>query len=458
MVNGVGLTMGEEFADIDFNSVRLEKRFIKTMGTLAGQPEKSIWSCSENRAEAKAIYRLLGNDGLDREEIMRTHREATVRRMIKSKQTILAVQDTTSLNYNNQEKMEGIGYISDKTLGVNIHSCLAVTADGLTLGLLDQTSYNREQAKDDSRTHDSKKTRELEEKESYRWVQTFETSTADLPEGVKVITVCDREGDMYELLDAVESKGHFFLIRVAQNRMTTDNRRILDEIRKKRCMGRIELPLPRDSRNNVKERNGTLQIRYDRFDIKRPKILNKNKALQASIEVWVVYAKEENPPKGLEPIEWFLLTNEPIENVETAYERVCYYAHRWKIERFHYVLKSGCKVEKLQERNMNKTTLLVLMYSIIAVLILNLTYIARIHPNVSCTVFFEEDEWQVLYCAANKTKKVPQKPYSIQEAVTYLGWLGGPKTAPSDGPPGVKTIWVGLDKLNTLLVHREWLV
>ena len=186
--------MEGEFAELNFNSRRLEKRFIQTMETLAGQPEKSIWSCSGNRAEAKAIYRLLSNDGLIREEILQTHREATIRRIIESERVVLAVQDTTSLNYNSRQKMEGIGYISDKTLGVNIHSCLAVTTDGLSLGLLDQFSYNREQAKDDSRTHDSKKTRALEEKESCRWVETFETSTAELPEGVRVITVCDREG------------------------------------------------------------------------------------------------------------------------------------------------------------------------------------------------------------------------------------------------------------------------
>jgi len=454
----VGLNIGEEFTDIDFNSIRLEKRFIKTMETLAGQPDKSIWSCSENRAEAKAIYRLLGNDGLRREEVLRTHREATIKRMIESKQTILAAQDTTSLNYNTREKMEGIGYISDKTLGVNIHSCIAVTTDGLVLGLLAQSSYNREQAKDDSRTHESKKVRSLEEKESYRWVETFETSTADLPEDVKVITVCDREGDMYELLDAVEAKKQLFLIRVAQNRITVDNQKILDMIREKPCIGRVEITIPRDSRKNVKERIGTLQIRCDRFDIKRPSILNKVKTLKNSIEVWVIHAKEENPPDGVEPIEWFLMTNEPVENFESAYERVCYYTHRWKIERFHFVLKSGCTVEKLQERSMDRTTLLVLMYSVIAVLILNITYIARIHPELSCTVFFEEDEWKVLYCAANKTKEAPQNPYSIQEAVTYLGWLGGPKGAPSDGLPGVKTIWIGLDKLNTLLVYKEWLV
>jgi hypothetical protein len=146
-----------------------------------------------------------------------------------------------------------------------------------------------------------------------------------------------------------------------------------------------------------------------------------------------------------------------VETAEAAYERVYYYTQRWKIGRFHYVLKSGCAVEKLQERSMDKTTLLVLMYSVIAVMVMNMTYIARIHPKEPCTVFFEEDEWKVLYCAANKMKKAPGKPYSIEEAVRYLGWLGGPRGAPSDGPPGVKTVWTGLITLNILLAYREWL-
>jgi hypothetical protein len=169
--------MKEEFAGLDCNSSRLEKRFIRTMETLSKQPDKSIWFCSENRAEAKAIYWMLSNESLDREEVLRVHREATVKRMVECGKTVLAIQDTTSLNYNTHEKTEGIGYISDKTLGVNIHTCLAVTTDGLTLGILDQMSYNREEAKDNSRSHDSKKTRVLEENESFRWVKTLETST-----------------------------------------------------------------------------------------------------------------------------------------------------------------------------------------------------------------------------------------------------------------------------------------
>jgi hypothetical protein len=130
---------------------------------------------------------------------------------------------------------------------------------------------------------------------------------------------------------------------------------------------------------------------------------------------------------------------------------------RWKIERFHYVLKSGCAIEKLQERSIDKTMTLILMYSIIAVTILNMAYAARLMPCLPCSLLLEKDEWKLLYCMANETGKEPKKPYVIKESVDYLGWPGGPKRAPSDGPPGVKTIWIGLMKLHILLAYREYL-
>jgi hypothetical protein len=378
--------------------------------------------------------------------------------MVQSGTTILAIQDTTSLNYNTQEKMEGIGYISEKTLGVNIHSCVATTADGLMLGVLAQSSYNRAQPSDTSRTRDSKKTRLLQEKESYRWVQTLGSSTEALPESVHVVTVCDREGDMYELFDEAAQEGQPFLIRIAKNRNTGENGKLLDGIREKPCMGKATAMIPRSSHTGVKEREAILEIRYECFQIRRPQILNKIKKLKSVQEATVIYVQEEQQDESIEPIEWYLLTNEPVGSVEAAYEKVRWYKQRWKIEQFHHVLKSGCKVEKLQERRMDKTTLLVLMYSIVAAAIMNITYIGRIHPELPCSVCFERDEWELLYCTGNKTKIPPENPYPIADAVRYLSWLGGPKRAPSDGPPGVKTIWIGLDKLNTLLAYREWMV
>jgi hypothetical protein len=280
--------MAEEFAVLDFHSIRLEDRFVRTMETLTQQPDKSIWEASENRAEAKAICRMLSNESFDREEIVRAHREATLRRMAGYGGTILAVQDTTGVNYNTRLKTEGIGYISDKTLGVNIHSCLAVTGDGLALGLLDQSSHNRPEPKDDTRSHESKKVRPIEEKESFRWLEALERSAQDIPEGVKVITVCDREGDMCELFCKTETLRQPFLTRAVQNRMTVENKRILDETRKKRRQGRVGATIPRDSRSGIPEREAVLQLRYAPFAIKKPHILNPIKTLSESLAVNVV--------------------------------------------------------------------------------------------------------------------------------------------------------------------------
>jgi hypothetical protein len=121
------------------------------------------------------------------------------------------------------------------------------------------------------------------------------------------------------------------------------------------------------------------------------------------------------------------------------------------------VLKSGCAIEKLQERSIDKTVTLILMYSIIAVMILNMMYRGRLKPETPCSALLGPDERKLLYCIVNKTKEEPKKAYTMKEAVEYLGWLGGPKRAPSDGPPGVKTIWIGLMKLYILLAYREYL-
>jgi hypothetical protein len=125
-----------------------------------------------------------GNGGFDREEIIRVRREAAIRRMAEYGGTIPAVQDTAGVNCNTRLKTEGTGYISDKTPGVNVHSCLAVAAGGLVLEVLDQSSCSRPEAKDEPASHDSKKVRPTEEKESYRWLETLERSTADIPEGI----------------------------------------------------------------------------------------------------------------------------------------------------------------------------------------------------------------------------------------------------------------------------------
>ena len=159
---GKSFEIRAEFEGIDFGSKRLEERFKKTMEKISKEPEKSIWLASGNRNEAKAAYRMLGNEKLNDDEILRTTRESTINRICESgSEVILAVQDTMKVNYEKHEKTDGIGWIGDKTLGVNIHSCVAVTPNGLTLGLLSQSSWTREIRNDTSANHDQKKGRAI---------------------------------------------------------------------------------------------------------------------------------------------------------------------------------------------------------------------------------------------------------------------------------------------------------
>jgi len=441
-----------EFAGIDFGSKRLEERFVKTMENLSKEPDKSIWLASGNRSEAKATYRMLSNEKLKDEEILRQTVESTNGRITESGcKVILAVQDTMLVPYDGHEKTEGIGWISDKTLGVNVHSCIAVTPEGLVFGLLYQSSWTRGIRSDTSSGKDKKRERPIEEKESYRWLETMGASAKNIPEGIKVIHICDREGDMYELYELAEKSGQSFVIRIVQNRATISGEMIIEGTKRSDSLGSMEVKIPRNSHKNQREREATLSIRAKTFEVKKPYSRRNDKHLSDSVKMNVVYISEEQPPDGVEPIEWLLATNENVTTPEDAMKIAEYYVQRWKIERFHYVMKSGCQIEKIQQRSVDKIITVLLMYSIISIKILNMTYLARISPELPCSIIFGEDEWKILYCTANKTQIPPSEPYTIAEAVIYVAKLTGWGGAKSDGAPGLKIIWLGLSKLSFLL-------
>jgi hypothetical protein len=213
--------------------------------------------------------------------------------------------------------------------------------------------------------------------------------------------------------------------------------------------GRIVVEIPRDSRKSKKARTAELSIYYGSFTVKKPRIRQEEYILPTTT-LSIIHIIEKNAPAGIEPIEWYLATNEEVKTETDAQKILCYYVQRWKIERFHYVLKSGCAVEAIQERRVERIVALLHIYSVIAAYIMEMVMCGRKEPEIMCDVFFEEDEWKILYCAANKTKRAPTTPYPISDAVKYLGILGGGKRAPSDGASGIKLVWLGLFALFVL--------
>jgi hypothetical protein len=454
MLTSASFKVKDFFLRLDLGSKCFNKKFISKMEHMSKNPEKSIHGMSKTRSEAKSTYRMLLHNLFDSEEILHSHRAMTSKRAIESKERLLLIQDTTSVSYNSKPHKEDLGFISSKGKGINLHSTLAVNTSGVVYGLMDQKYYNREEAKDTTLTPFEKKNRAIYDKESYRWFCAFHNSHDCLPENFETLTICDREGDFYEFMHEITSHGGSYLIRVAQDRLTDDNKKLMATLRGGTLRGVTDIVVPRQAKMKIEERLARVEIRYEQVNIKRPVILDKYEELSAFLQCSVIHVVED-VPEPFQKIEWFLITCDPITSLKKAIEYVNYYKMRWLVERFHYVLKSGCNIEKIQARTMEVTTRLILLYSIISIFIMNLTYQARVNPETPVTEYFDEDEWKLLHCFANKTPVPPVEPYNVRDTVKYLSWLGGPKRAPSDGPPGLKVVWEGLKNFYLLYEHKN---
>lgn len=375
----------EKFVDINFTDQRLKSRFFKIIDAFAASPGKSTWAATGSRSSAKAAYRFFSNSEISKDELLDSISRATVEKIkCADAEWILAVQDTTAVGFGDRKAIQGMGYYcSTEQRGMLVHSCIAVTDQGIPLGIIYQETNTREKPKDDSQTKEQKRSRPIEEKENFRWLDSMRETLLRMPANIPILTICDREGDFYEFFSEAADLKANFLIRIVQNRMVDDGKKIFHELRSSPVAGSMVVRMSRNPREHI--------------------------------------------------------------------------PHRWKIERFHFILKSGCKIEKNQAREYGRLSFLTLLYSVIAMQILNLTYLGKICPEISSGIVFVEEEWKVLCCCARKSKEIPES-YSLKEAIYDLGVLGGTKGAPSDGMPGVRSIWQGLDVLYSLLAYRNYLV
>ena len=137
-----------EFAEIDFGDKRLNERFIKTAQRISEQPTASINQACTDWAEAKGAYRLFDNEKIEVQKMLDAHRKKTQER-IEGNQCILVIQDTSFLNYTGHFKTLGLGPIGkynetqSNVKGLVVHTALALTLEGLPLGILDQEIWAR---------------------------------------------------------------------------------------------------------------------------------------------------------------------------------------------------------------------------------------------------------------------------------------------------------------------------
>lgn len=439
----------EEFGAAELYDPRLSRRLNGLARDFYNKPQSPITQACGSHAKTVAAYRFFNNERVTMENLLRAHTESSIGR-IREHKVVLAVQDTTTLNYTTHHATEGLGPIatsSKSSVGLVVHDTMAFTADGTPLGLLDVQCWARDR-QDVGKKH-RRKYLPIEQKESVKWLKSYRTVCQvqqACPETM-LISVGDRESDIYELfLEAVSKPDNpKLLVRSERSRnRKTQEAYLWDEAAIQQVAGHQVIHVPRKGCQLARE--AVLEVRYAKVILTPPQ--GKD---YPPVEIWMVYGRETDYPQSVtSPLEWMLLTTVDVNSFEDACQRLAWYAKRWGIEIFHRTLKSGCKIEDRQLGTAESLQSCLAIDMVVAWRIYHLTKLGREVPDAPCSIFFEEAEWKALYIFINKTMPSPDQEPTLREAIHMTASLGGFLGRKSDGEPGTTTLWRGLQRLEDI--------
>ncbi len=435
--------LAAELTAIELGDRRLNQRAQRVAEKLGDKPTVSIPAACGGWSETKAAYRLFDHPEVTAERVLAPHIACTEERL-RAYPRVLCVQGTTELDYTGKKDIAGLGPLNYETRrGMYLHPTLALTPERVPLGLLDLYSWAREpgslgQEKDPSRA--------LEEKESVRWVEGFAlvNELAEQLEATRLTYIGDREADIYDLF--VEApcpeRGADWLVRVQHaNRLLVDGRKLREALDAAPVITTITFDKP--ASNGRPARTVDQHVKAVQVTLKAPP--RPDRTLE-EVTVTALLAFEPNPPAGEDPLVWVLLTNLPVETPEQALEKLSWYLCRWQIEVYFKVLKSGCRVEQLQLETRERLEPALGFYMIIAWRVLYLTMLGRDCPQMPCNTVFADEEWKAVYLVTQR-KAPPDEPPSLDTMVRMIATLGGFLNRKSDGFPGPKTLWIGLQRI-----------
>lgn len=418
---------------------RLDNRCNQLISQLLENPTESIPQACGDWKTTKAAYRFFSNEAVRGENIMQAQYHETQERIHAIDGTILVAQDTTDVDYSTHPRTQGLGYLQGEQLfGIKVHSALAISEGGIPLGLLAQTRWIRDMAEFGKRRMKGKEKRSLEEKESNRWLRTVRTVERRIPKERHTVVVGDREADIYALFAMKRAGNIDLLVRAKHNRYLWGiNKRLFAKVATSPCVGTYVVQV--EKAGHRKERVAVLSIRYTPVTLAA-------KHGNGAIKLWVVSAEEQEPPAGIQPIKWVLLTTIRVLTYEKAVEVLRWYTRRWLIERLHYTLKSGCRIEELQLQERDRLERALAVYTAVAWRLLWMTYEAREHRGETVEKILTKEEVKVL-SRVSKKKTIT----TIREGVVELAKLGGFMGRRGDRDPGVKTLWIGIRRFTDIM-------
>jgi hypothetical protein len=340
--------------------------------------------------------------------ILSGHRRQTIRR-IKAQRRVLAIQDTTDLDFSERLHCNDLGDIGKNqtgavSQGLKMHSALALSEEGLPLGVLGVNIYA---AHFDSEAR--AQNRPIEEKESYRWLRTIEElrGIAEWVPETELIAVGDRESDLFELFDYRRRKARniHLLVRARYDRCLEESpRKLFAHLQALAVMGQAFIAVPRQrekkgkpsqpGRISLPARRAKVQLRWEKVTISAPQ--TKQTRHLPAVELHALLVTEVDPPKGAKPLRWVLLTTVPIESRKQALRCLRWYTRRWRIEEWHRVLKSGCRIEAHQHQSAAKLARAIAIDTVMAWRVMLLTLLGRQAPEMRCELIFDPWECRLL--------------------------------------------------------------
>jgi Transposase Tn5 dimerisation domain/Transposase DNA-binding len=433
----------------DLGDQRLNQRAGRIVQAALEHAGDSIPTAAGNLAAADAAYRFLDNPNVDPRDIDDAHARSTVDLAARYAGVLLIAQDTTEADFTSPARNGRLGQLAHaKHFGFHVHSALALTADGLPLGLLHQHVWMRPSAERGKRKDRRRKA--TADKESQRWLDAEAACIAALPSDRTVVMIADREGDFYDYFAVARRPGQHTLVRAKLRRRIAGSKELLGAAtRAGPVQGTLTVRVPR--KDGQPGRQATLAVRYGAFALQPPCTHPRRKELP-TLPLRTVLVEEANPPAGVKPLQWLLLTTLPIDSLADAERVVRWYTYRWRIERYHFTLKSGCRLEDLQLETAERLRRALALYAIVAARLLHLTYLARQQPEAPCEPAVSVEEWEVLWLQFRPGEALPAQPPSLREAVRWIGRLGGFLGRKGDGEPGVKVLWRGLRQLHAMVV------
>jgi hypothetical protein len=420
---------------------------------------QSIPLVCQDWANTKTAYRFFSNDRVSEADILSGHFESTRERLAATNSLVLMLHDTTEFNFKRDKpELIGItktvnkkgktGWLTPHTLcGILMHSSLAVTTEGLPLGLGAVKFWTRDKFKGSlALRRKINPTRvPIEKKESVRWLENLKQSTELLDDPGRCVHIGDRESDIYELFCTAQEVGTHFLVRTQTDRLAgAGDHTVADEMNEVSVKGlhRVEV---KDEHGDPDE--AVLEIRYRRIHVLPP--IGKQKRYPA-LNLTVIHAQERGKPKNRKRIDWKLLTDLPVDSRKDAIEKLEWYALRWKIEVFHKILKSGCRAEESKLRTAGRLVNLISVFCVVSWRVFWMTMLNRSAPDAPPKMALTETEIELLDHLVKDQRISATRRRTLSHYLVKIAMLGGYLARANDAPPGNIVMWRGLSRLTDI--------